>query len=124
MQDESLAPKLTFPPSDHRLPSRVKYACVLPRTTAVTLHVSPSSLFSIFARFFFFPADLSENEEDYEYSYDDDENYTYLNEEDLFESQGSNGRQPQFETEAQHFRVELGHTIRLPCRVDSLGVIA
>ncbi len=28
---------------------------------------------------------------------------------------------PQFETESQEVKVELGHTIRLPCRVDRLG---
>ncbi len=30
---------------------------------------------------------------------------------------------PQFTTEAKHFKVEPGHTIRLPCMVDRLGEV-
>ena len=29
--------------------------------------------------------------------------------------------QPQFTTEAQEFKIEPGHTLRLPCQVDKLG---
>lgn len=28
---------------------------------------------------------------------------------------------PQFTTEAQNFKIEPGHTFRLPCQVDKLG---
>ena len=58
----------------------------------------------------------------------DDESYNY---EDGDDDDGSNYEseseepqpmlRPQFTTEAQTFKIELGHTINLPCHVDRLG---
>ena len=69
---------------------------------------------------------MQENSEDvssYEYSYDYDEQDQDATDE--VEREGEEVERasfnPQFTTEAQHFKVPAQHTIRLPCRVDRLG---
>ena len=66
----------------------------------------------------------SEDASSYEYNYDYDGE-----EQDASEDVQREGEEverasfnPQFTTEAQHFKVPAQHTIRLPCRVDRLGI--
>ena len=66
----------------------------------------------------------SEDSSSYEYNYDYDGE-----EQDSSEDVQREGEEverasfnPQFTTEAQHFKVPAQHTIRLPCRVDRLGI--
>ncbi len=63
------------------------------------------------------------NSSSYSYAYDDEEDGEPLwpsekEEEEEVEMLSAN---PQFVTEAMDMKVELGHTIRLPCQVDKLG---
>ena len=62
----------------------------------------------------------SDDASSYEYSYDygEDGNDEIEGEE---EEEGRPSFNPQFTTEAQHFKVPAQHTTRLPCRVDRLG---
>ena len=62
----------------------------------------------------------------YEYNYDYDDLESESDHE--VEGIGEEGEEeprpsfnPQFTTEAQHFKVPTQHTVRLPCRVDRLG---
>ena len=66
----------------------------------------------------------SEDASSYEYNYDYDGE-----EQDASDDNQREGEEverasfnPQFTTEAQHFKVPAQHTIRLPCRVDRLGI--
>ena len=59
----------------------------------------------------------------YEYNYDYDEEEQGTSEDTQREGEEVERASfnPQFTTEAQHFKVPAQHTIRLPCRVDRLG---
>ena len=58
---------------------------------------------------------------DYNYDYDDEEEVASEETQREGEEVVRASFNPQFTTEAQHFKVPAQHTIRLPCRVDRLG---